>query len=720
MSVTVKSTSHVTTQSTGSNTAQVIPQGPPGSGGGGAVDSVNGRTGAVTLTSADVGLSNVNNTSDADKPVSTAQAAADAAVLASANATTAAHAARTDNPHTVTAAQLGLGNVENKSSATIRSEITSGNVTTALGYTPENAAQKGTAGGYAPLDGTGKVASTYLPSYVDDVLEYANLAAFPGTGETGKMYVALDTNKVYRWSGSAYVEISGSPGSTDAVPEGASNLYFTAARVLATVLSGLSTATNAVITAADTVLSALGKLQKQISDNLTTLTTHTGNTSNPHGTTAAQVGAVAKAGDTMTGALNWATTQTIASAATTDIGAATSNSVIVSGTTTITALGTIAAGAERVVQFSGALTLTHNATSLILPGGASITTAAGDVAYFVSLGSGNWRCTGYQKANGQSVVSSGGISGLTAARVPFASNSTTLVDDAGLTYDSTNKALTVGGATVTTSNPVATFSQVFNGSGITFVGKSNDFTDTLSAAASLLERWRVGGTMLAAIRKDGRITLTGELNSTSNTLMVTTTDGNIVRLDAAFGSIQAYKNLTMSKATATITGDGASGAAGFAPLTVQGGNCGNGQDGASGLTLHGGNASPNAATHIVGGTTILRGGDGSSGSAGAAHGGPVHIAGGAPFGTGSAGVVNLAYTGSAARGTIKAWATLTMDAPILLKSYTVATLPTAASNTHAIVAVTDGNASPTYRGAVTGGGSTKGVVYCDGSSWMWH
>lgn len=203
-----------------------------------------------------------------------------------------AHKANVSNPHNVSAAQIGLGNVENKSSATIRGEITSGNVTTALGYTPENAAQKGAAGGYAPLDGTGKVASTYLPSYVDDVLEFANLAAFPGTGETGKMYVALDTNNVYRWSGSAYVEISGSPGSTDAVPEGASNLYFTAARVLATVLSGLSTASSAVITAADTVLSALGKLQKQISDNLATLTSHTSNTSNPHSTTAAQVGAV--------------------------------------------------------------------------------------------------------------------------------------------------------------------------------------------------------------------------------------------------------------------------------------------------------------------------------------------------------------------------------------------------------------------------------------------
>lgn len=70
--------------------------------------------------------------------------------------------------------------------------------------------QKGAANGVAPLGEDGKVASTFLPSYVDDVIEGANLAAFPTTGETGKIYVALDTNKTYRWSGSAYVEISNS------------------------------------------------------------------------------------------------------------------------------------------------------------------------------------------------------------------------------------------------------------------------------------------------------------------------------------------------------------------------------------------------------------------------------------------------------------------------------------------------------------------------------
>ena len=88
--------------------------------------------------------------------------------------------------------------------------ITSGQITTALGYTPENAANKGVNNGYAGLDGSGKVPSTQLPSYVDDVLEYANVAALPATGETGKIYITLDTNKIYRWSGSVYVEISSS------------------------------------------------------------------------------------------------------------------------------------------------------------------------------------------------------------------------------------------------------------------------------------------------------------------------------------------------------------------------------------------------------------------------------------------------------------------------------------------------------------------------------
>lgn len=71
-------------------------------------------------------------------------------------------------------------------------------------------AKLGVANGIATLDGNGKVPSSQLPSYVDDVLEYASLSAFPATGESGKIYIALDTNKTYRWGGSTYGEISAS------------------------------------------------------------------------------------------------------------------------------------------------------------------------------------------------------------------------------------------------------------------------------------------------------------------------------------------------------------------------------------------------------------------------------------------------------------------------------------------------------------------------------
>lgn len=77
-----------------------------------------------------------------------------------------------------------------------------------LDYTAENIANKGKANGYASLGGDGKVPADQLPSYVDDVLEFASKTNFPVTGEKGKIYVDLSTENIYRWSGSAYVEIS--------------------------------------------------------------------------------------------------------------------------------------------------------------------------------------------------------------------------------------------------------------------------------------------------------------------------------------------------------------------------------------------------------------------------------------------------------------------------------------------------------------------------------
>lgn len=94
------------------------------------------------------------------------------------------------------------------------------------------------------------------------------------------------------------------------------------------------------------------------------------------------------------------TANNIASATTTSLALATGVVVNITGTTTITGLGTVSSGAIRVLIFAGILTFTHNATSLILPGGANIATAAGDIAVMRSKGSGNWVCTGYLRAAG--------------------------------------------------------------------------------------------------------------------------------------------------------------------------------------------------------------------------------------------------------------------------------------------------------------------------------
>jgi hypothetical protein len=202
-------------------------------------------TGTVSgITKSMVGLGNVDNTTDLLKPISTAtQSALNLKYDASnpsgytTNVGTVTSVGGTGtvsglslSGSVTTSGNLTLGGTLSLTSGNVTtalgytpynatnpsgyiSGITSGQVTTALGYTPENSANKGIANGYASLDGGGLVPSNQLPSYVDDVLEYADLAAFPASGTTGKIYVALDTNKIYRWSGATYIEVSPTVGT---------------------------------------------------------------------------------------------------------------------------------------------------------------------------------------------------------------------------------------------------------------------------------------------------------------------------------------------------------------------------------------------------------------------------------------------------------------------------------------------------------------------------
>lgn len=169
-----------------------------------------------------------------------------------------AHYADTTNPHDVTKAQVGLGSVNNTSDAD----------------KPISTATQAALDLKADLV-AGFVPQSQLPSYVDDILEFANLAAFPVTGEVGKIYIAIDTGKQYRWTGSAYVAISnGFIASTNDVPEG-TNLYFTVARALATLLTGFTAGADTVLAATDTILEAFQKIQGQINARITATQTVT-------------------------------------------------------------------------------------------------------------------------------------------------------------------------------------------------------------------------------------------------------------------------------------------------------------------------------------------------------------------------------------------------------------------------------------------------------------
>lgn len=160
--------------------------------------------------------------------------------------------------------------------------------------------ERGVSGGVATLDQFARIPASQLPSYVDDVLEYLTAAEFPATGETGKIYIAINQGtaanptRQYRWTGSVYAEINPSPGTTDALTEGSTNLYFNESRVRSTVLTGLSLASSAAVAATDSVLAAFGKIQARL--NLLGTAANANVQSSPTDTTAGALMAVGAGG----------------------------------------------------------------------------------------------------------------------------------------------------------------------------------------------------------------------------------------------------------------------------------------------------------------------------------------------------------------------------------------------------------------------------------------
>jgi hypothetical protein len=134
----------------------------------------------------------------------------------------------------------------------------------------------------------------------------------------------------------------------------------------------------------------------------------------------------------------------LASATTTDLSTVGAN-VRITGTTTITGFGTAPSGTTRKLRFAAALTLTHNATSLILPGAADITTAAGDTAEAISLGAGNWVLVDFTRAAGLPISATATGAALVAAADAAAAR--TVISVAALPTNAAGAGQVVGFAT---------------------------------------------------------------------------------------------------------------------------------------------------------------------------------------------------------------------------------------------------------------------------------
>ena len=295
------------------------------------------------VTKAQIGLGNVDDTSDENKPVSLAQEARISKVESDLTAKITIHTSDKNNPHEVTKAQIGLGDVDNTrdidkpiSTATQRAldeldSRLSESVTTHIAdksnphqVTKEQVglsnvtndaqvkrSEMGVASGVATLDESGKVPSSQLPSFVDDIVEADSLDEFPEVGEVGKIYLAKDTNIIYRWSGSKYVEISSSlalgetsstayPGdkgkaTTDKLNEHVANTenphQVTKAQVGLANVDNTSDMDKPVSTATQAAIDKVKEdLEQSIGGGSETLTSHTENKNNPHEVTKEQVG----------------------------------------------------------------------------------------------------------------------------------------------------------------------------------------------------------------------------------------------------------------------------------------------------------------------------------------------------------------------------------------------------------------------------------------------
>lgn len=231
----------------------------------------------------------------------------------------------------------------------------------------------------------------------------------------------------------------------------------------------------------------------------------------------------------------------IASATTTNLTTATGDTVDVTGTTTITAI-TLTDGDERRVRFTGALTLTHGA-SLVLPGAANITTAAGDIAVFRGYSSSVVRCVDYQKASGLAIV----VAAPTTLATPQASTSGTSIDFTSIPAGT--KTITVMFDGVSTNGTSVVIVQIGDSGGVEATGYTARATLDNSSQASYTTGFGLDISRAAGTVSSGALRLT-LMNSSTNTWVA---DGTVLNAVPNMASLSGIKALSAELDRVRIT-----------------------------------------------------------------------------------------------------------------------------------------------------------------------